>query len=224
MMNRSLAKVISKQYTMLAAVLILLAGGLVLLPKYEKHEGIKPEELLNKVISPERYIKSDVLAERLINKDPSILLIDVRDSLSYSKYTLPNAVNIPIKNMFDEEFDGYLDQNEYEVVLFSNDNLLSDQVWILGNRLGYKNLHVLKGGLNEWYQTIINPQKPTEEMPKEAYDLYTFRKASSKYFGVGYKEDVIVTKQPVRKIISKPVTKKVITVKKKKKAPTEGGC
>lgn len=224
MMNRSLAKVISKQYTMLAAVLILLAGGLVLLPKYEKHEGIKPEELLNKVISPERYIKSDVLAERLINKDPSILLIDVRDSLSYSKYTLPNAVNIPIKNMFDEEFDGYLDQNEYEVVLFSNDNLLSDQVWIIGNRLGYKNLHVLKGGLNEWYQTIINPQKPTEEMPKEAYDLYTFRKASSKYFGVGYKEDVIVTKQTIRKTVSKPAPKKVITLKKKKKAPAEGGC
>ena len=77
MVNRKLAKVSKFRYTALATILIILSAGLVLLPKYEKHEGINPEELLSNAISPERYISTDNLANRIINQDPSILLIDV---------------------------------------------------------------------------------------------------------------------------------------------------
>ena len=52
MLNRKLVKFLSFRYVLLAAILIILAGGLVLLPKYENHEGIKPEELLSKPIRP----------------------------------------------------------------------------------------------------------------------------------------------------------------------------
>ncbi len=46
MINRKLAKAASFRYMFLACILILLAGGLVLLPKYQQHKGIKPTELL----------------------------------------------------------------------------------------------------------------------------------------------------------------------------------
>lgn len=64
MVNRKTAKFLSFRYAILAAILIILAGGLVLLPKYEKHEGITPEELLSNAISPERYISTDELANK----------------------------------------------------------------------------------------------------------------------------------------------------------------
>jgi len=218
MVKKKVAKVLDLRYVVLAGILIILAGGLVLLPKYEKHEGIKPEQLLSNVISPERYISTDKLADILINQDPSYLLIDVRDEESYTKYSLPNAINIPLKKLLSEDFEAYLNQDQYNVVLYSNDNFYADQAWIICNRLDYKNLNVLKGGINKWYETIINPPKPTENMPAEAFELYTFRKAASMYFGVAYPEQF---KAPVAK---KVVPKKVITVKKKKKAPAEGGC
>jgi len=218
MVKKKVAKVLALRYMILAGILIILAGGLVLLPKYEKHEGIKPEQLLSNVISPERYISTDKLADILINQDPSYLLIDVRDEESYTKYSLPNAINIPLKKLLSEDFEAYLNQDQYNVVLYSNDNFYADQAWIICNRLDYKNLNVLKGGINKWYKTIINPPKPTENMPAEAFELYTFRKAASMYFGVAYPEQF---KAPVAK---KVAPKKVITVKKKKKAPAEGGC
>ena len=221
MVNRKIAKISAQRYKILAAVFILLAGGLVLLPKYEKHEGIDPQELLSNVISPERYISTDILADKLINQDPSYLLIDVRDEASFNKNTLPNAINIPFEKLFDEDFRMYLDQDSYNVVLFSNDNFYADQAWILCTRMDYKNLHVLKGGINEWFKTIINPLKPTENMPAEDFKLYTFRKAASMYYGVVYPEQ-FKSKPVVKKAPPKP--KKVITVKKKKKAPAEGGC
>ena len=220
MVNRKIAKISSHRYKILAAIFILLAGGLVLLPKYEKHEGINAQELLSNVISPERYISTDILADKLINQDPSYILIDVRDEASFNTYTLPNAINIPLAKLLEEDSNMYLEQDSYNVVLFSNDNFYADQAWILCSRLDYKNLHVLKGGVNQWYKTIINPTKPSENMPAEAFELFNFRKAASMYYGVAYPEQfkskVVVKKAPPKK--------KVITVKKKKKAPAEGGC
>ncbi|MDP3359372.1 MAG: rhodanese-like domain-containing protein [Lutibacter sp.] len=220
MVKKKIAKVLAFRYKILAAILILLAGGLVLLPKYQKHEGIKPEELLSNTISPERYMTTDRLAHILINQDPSFILIDVRDEKSFASYSLPNAINIPLEKLFDEGSDSYLNQNQFDVVLFSNDNFYADQAWILCNRLGYKHMRVLKGGVNEWYATIINPLKPADNMPVTDFELYATRKAASMFFGVVYPEQVKV-EAPV---IVKEAPKKVITIEKKKKAEAEGGC
>jgi len=220
MVKRKVVKFLSFRYVILACLLVIIAGGLVLLPKYKKHEGVNPEELLSRSISTERYISTDEVAQLLINQDPSYLYIDVRDASDFEKYTLPNAVNIPLKNLLDEDFEAYLNQDEYDVVLFSNDNFFADEAWIVCNRLNYENLRVLKGGMNEWFKTIINPTKPTEEMAAVDFELFSTRKAASIYFGVAYPE--LVKKQPV--IIKKPAPKKVIPVKKKKKMPMEGGC
>lgn len=73
MINRKLVKFLSFRYVILAFVIIILAGGLVLLPKFEKQEGIQPEKLLADAISPERYITTDELADRIINQDPSFI-------------------------------------------------------------------------------------------------------------------------------------------------------
>ena len=220
MVNRKLAKVLRFRYTILAAILVLLAAGLVLLPKYEKHEGINPEELLSNVISPERYISSDELAHKIINLDPSFLLIDVRDEDNFKKYNLPNAINIPLKKLLTEDYEGYINQSQYDVVFISNDNLYADQAWVLCTRLGYKNLYVLKGGINNWFNTIINPEKPTENMASQDFQLFSNRKAASMYFGVAYPEQV--KKKPAE--VKKVTTRKVVPIKKKKKLPVEGGC
>ncbi|MEL0456712.1 rhodanese-like domain-containing protein [Flavobacteriaceae bacterium SZ-1-7] len=218
--KKKIAKVLSFRYKIMAAILVVLAGGLVLLPKYQKQEGIKSEALLNHAISPERYISTDQISDKLISRDPSFILVDVRDEASYNDYTLPNAINIPLAKLFDDNSAPYLNQDQFDVVFFSNDNFHADQAWILCYRLGYKNLRVLKGGLNQWFNTIINPKIPSEDMPAEDFELYSTRKAASMFFGVAY-QDQNVEKDMA---ISKPAPKKIITVAKKKKRPVEGGC
>ena len=227
MLNRKLVKFLSFRYVILAVVFVILAGGLLLLPKHEKQEGLSPENLLANAFSPERYISTDELADRIINQDPSLLLVDVRNENSFKAYSLPNAVNIPLSKVLEEDSEPYLNQDAFDVILFSNDNFYSDQAWILCNRLGYENLHVLKGGINEWYYTIINPKEPTENMAATEFEKYNFRKAASMYFGVAYPEKIVqkpVVKKYVPKSTTKPEPKKVVPKKKKKKMPVEGGC
>lgn len=204
-----------KSYAILALILLILASGLVLLPKYKKNEGIGPELFVKNSLSTERYISTDLLAERLINQDPTVLLIDVRSKSEFEEFALPGAMNIPLKDVLNEEFDGFMNQDSYDVVLYSNDHFYANEAWMIGNRLGYQNLYVLEGGLNSWFQTIINPMYPDESMPKKEFELYAFRKGAGMYFGVGNKAS---------KNTNAKVSKKRIIVKKKKKKTAEGGC
>ena len=202
---------------MMATVFIILAGGLVLLPKYEKSEGIPADKLLSNIVSLERYASTDQISERNISQDPSFILIDVRDEKSYKNYTLPNAIHIPLENLLNKKFESYLNQDQFDVVFFSNDNFYADQAWALCNRLKYNNLHVLKGGVNEWFSTVINPKKPNENGTAKEFELYTTRKAASMFYGVAY-PDQAKTNNVVKK-----APRKIVIVKKKKKV-AEGGC
>ena len=47
MVKKKVAKVLSFRYKILALIFVVLAGGLVLLPKHQKQEGIKAEQLLS---------------------------------------------------------------------------------------------------------------------------------------------------------------------------------
>jgi hypothetical protein len=83
MIKKRTAKILSYRYVMMATVFIILAGGLVLLPKYEKSEGIPADKLLSNIVSLERYVSTDQISEKTISQDPSFILIDVRDVKSY---------------------------------------------------------------------------------------------------------------------------------------------
>lgn len=210
---------VKRSYQFLALILIALAGGLLLIPKQQKHEGIRPELFVKNMLSTERYISTDELADRIVNEDPVLLLIDTRNTEDFEKFSLPNAINIPLSQIFDQELNPYLDQDIYDIILFSNDNFTADEVWLIGNRMGYQRLYVLEGGLNAWFNTIIKPESPKETMSRDSYDLYAFRIAAGKYFGVSNDtlEIEIEKKKP-------KAPKKVVTKPKKKKKMPEGGC
>ena len=61
---------VKRSYQFLALILILLAGGLFLIPKHQKHDGIPPEQFVKNLLSTERYISTDLLADRMVNQDP----------------------------------------------------------------------------------------------------------------------------------------------------------
>lgn len=210
---------VKTRYMILAAILFLLALGLVLIPKHAEHEGIRPELFVKNILSGERFISTDELAERIISQDPSLILIDTRNEEAFKEFSLSNAINIPLEKVFDENLNAYLDQEVYDIVLFSNDNFLADEVWMMGNRMGYQRLYVLQGGLNEWFNTIVHPKYPKQTMSQDAFDLYSFRMAAGRYFGVA--NDTLEVKQEV---VRKVKPKKVITQPKKKKKAPEGGC
>ncbi len=161
---------------------MLLGLGLVFIKQKDNSRKQSPEFMLLEMNDPSRLISTDKMAEKIISKDPILLLIDVRPEAEYNKFTIPGAVNIPLEKLLSEEAAEHLGSKEMEKVFFSNDDIYSTQAWMLARRNNYENVYVMKGGLNEWVETILQPAEPSPTASSEEFELYNLRKATSLYF------------------------------------------
>ena len=217
-----------KRYIFLATLFAIIASGLLFLPDMKQKTQVSTDSFLNDIHSNNRYLSSDEIAKRIIEDDPIVFLVDVRTAKEYDNYSLPGAINIPLKDLLTEDWAGYLDQDIVDVIFYSNDDILAEQAWALCKQLGYTNLYVLKGGLNNWFATIMLPQEPGELGSSAEFDLFSFRTGASIYFGSGDRViNVIVDKpkpKPKPKAQPKAQPKKQVPVKKKRRRVAEGGC
>jgi rhodanese-related sulfurtransferase len=204
----------SKRYIILAILLIGLAFVLTRLPEKPKRQALSPEQFLIEINDPARYLSTDLVAKRMIERDPGLFLIDVRTADQHEEYTLPGSVNIPLDEILNAAWVDYLDQDAVDIVFYSNADIYADQAWALSIQKGYNNLYVMKGGVNEWFKTIMQPVYPLETSPSEDFTKYSFRKGASQYFGG----------TPSEASSEAPIKKKEVTIHKKKKKEAEGGC
>lgn len=172
----------NRNYIFLTLIMLVLAVGTFFLKKPEEHVQIEPQDLLREITGTTRYISTDQVAKWIIQKDPSLLLIDVRMKEEFDEYSLPGSVNIPLDSMLTTESLPYYSIPGTRVVFVSNDDIQADQAWVLSRRMGYKSNYVMTGGLNRWMETIIQPEPPAETGSSEEYATYTFRKGAQLYF------------------------------------------
>jgi len=162
--------------------MLILAAGTVFLTIDDEPEQIDPERLLQEIIQPTRYVTCDQVAKMIIKGDPSLLLIDVRGEEEFQEYSLTGCINIPLENLLDEDNLAYLGIPGTKVVFVSNDDIRADQTWVLTKRLGFNSTYVMRGGLNSWMETIIDPQKPDDDASYVEFETYSFRKGAQTYF------------------------------------------
>jgi rhodanese-related sulfurtransferase len=169
-------------------------------------------QLLEEANGRYQFFSPDELADLLVNRDPSIQLIDVRDPDEFEKFSLPGAINIPFADLLNSEFSDILNQDVRMNIFYSNGSLVANQAWMITRQLGYHNNYVLEGGLNHWVETIMNPEEPASTRPDEELARYDFRLAAGTALGGG--GGVIAPKPdqqdgPRPTIIRQPVKKKV---------------
>lgn len=197
----------------LSIIMISFGSIAAILPK-QKNSSIQldADELLREIKLKTYQVSADELADMLINQDPTLLLIDVRDSVAYMQYHLPGAINIPIHELLDEKWLPYVDQLSKRNIFYSNGTILSSEAVILTRQLGFKNNYVLYGGLNDWFRTIIEPVLPGPMATKAELDLYDRRKAAGMYF------------TGKSGATSAETTPALPPVPRKKKKRVQGGC
>ena len=192
----------------LGGVFLLLSGG------NKPSKEISPNELQQKLIQNTRYISPEDVAHLIITKDPSLQLIDIREPKFYNKFSLNGALNIPLKDFLKEDNLAYLDQDVYKTILFSNGTTNADVAWMMATRLGYKNVYVMKGGLNQWVYNILQPKEHSIIWDRVDDQMYQYRKGASQYFGG--KSVEVESSNETLKPRKKPV--------RRKKKEVEGGC
>jgi rhodanese-related sulfurtransferase len=175
-----------KPRTLLAAAIIPLGLIIAAVPQNTtKPYKLTADQLLEEVNSRTQFVAPETIADMIIGKDPSIRLIDVRAQDEFEKFGLPGAINIPLSDILSDEWTDILDQDVKMNVFYSNGTVTANEAWLITRQLGYENNYVLEGGLNFWFDNILNPQAPPSTSPNEEFAKYDFRKSASMALGGG---------------------------------------
>jgi len=202
----------------LIVIALIGAGVAAFLPmKDNNKKEIAPDKLHAELNLNSRFFSTDQVADLLINQDPSLLLIDVRKELDFKNFHLPEAINIPLEKILDSSSLNVLAQSFRKKVFYSNGTADATVAWSVARRNNFENIFILDGGLNCWYETILNPAKPNEaNANQKELDLYRFRLAASQFFGNSKSNEINKNKS-----VQNTDKKKIIIVKK---ASPSGGC
>ncbi len=124
-------------------------------------------------------ITSDELAFRIMDKDKKLQIFDFRTYDEYKKLSLPQSVSFSVNNFFEKEPNKLLNIRYRKNVFIANDEMTERKVAIIANELGYDNIEILKGGLKEFTEKILEFDK--HEIPKNKVEksTYKFRERAS---------------------------------------------
>jgi len=205
-----------RKYTILAVLMIVLALGLVVLPKKKEMKETDPKALLSTVVEKSRYLSVDLVTHRIIENDPTLLLIDLRPADEFKLFALPEAVNILPDSLLSATTLELMNQPGKDKVLLANSDLTSERAWLITTRSSVTRIYVMKGGMNEWFNTIIKEKPINSAASSSDLDLVSFRNAARQFF-VGASETTNTPEKP-------KVKEKIQVIRKAPEASSGGGC
>lgn len=170
----------------LTAVLLLLAVIIAAVPKNTTTPyKLSATQILDELKSGTQYLEPEQIAQMLVEKDPYLQLIDIRSLNEFEKFSLQGAVNIPLDNLLSPDFVETFDQDTKMNVFYGNGTTQANEAWMLLRQLGYKNIYVLRGGLNYWAEAILNPSAPPSTSSNDDLARYDFRRGAGQALGGG---------------------------------------
>jgi len=166
-----------------SAGLISLGLILALLPLTSNRSfTVKPHKLLSEILDETTYLPVDQVAKFVVNEDSLIQIIDLRSPEEFMTANIPGSVNVPYDQFLNNDPGRFLNDANIKTILYSNGDFKSNYALVIAKGLNYKNIYVMKGGLNEWYNTIMNSRFTGERISARENALFETRTRASKLF------------------------------------------
>ena len=143
---------------------------------------LKPDELLSKSVSDDIYFSVDQVARFVSNEDSTFQLIDVRNAEQFKAFNIPGSINIPFNDFSNPKWEVYLNQKGMKNIYYANGDQTASYAWTISTGLGYGNNFIMKGGLNEWYKTVMLSQFEGENITPRENALFENRFNARKIF------------------------------------------
>jgi rhodanese-related sulfurtransferase/uncharacterized membrane protein YedE/YeeE len=144
------------RHRMAAIGLVALGLVLVVLPERKAHMISTVTKAGYVATHPVRVMAIDELAFRIVDKEPSLRIVDVRSPDQYAKLALPGSRNISLKDFFSKDNNALFSQRHVKKVLVADDEAAEKSACLLLQNLGYENVAALEGGLPQFKHTILD--------------------------------------------------------------------
>jgi len=155
---------------------------------------LKPGELVEKT-AQEKLFTVDEVARFINNEDSTIQIIDVRSEVEFMECNIPGSVNIPLEKLTESGLENMLTSKNVRTIFYGNDDLLASMALTIATGMGNDNVFVMKGGLNEWFQTVMLSEYSGETITARENALFENRfKARSAFNQFNSLPDSLKTK------------------------------
>ena len=163
----------------------LLCMGLILalLPlSGNRSFTVKPQILLSEVLDDNTYLTVDQVAKFIVSEDSSVQIIDLRTPEEFRTVNIPGSINIPYSKLLDDDPGSILNNGKIINIFYSNGDFNSNYALAISRGLNLKNTFVMKGGLNEWFNTVMNSNFSGERISARENALFETRTRAKKMF------------------------------------------
>jgi rhodanese-related sulfurtransferase len=167
----------------ISAILISLGLIMALLPLTSNMSFVStPDKVLHETLDKNCFLTADQVAKLIISEDKTIQLIDLRSPGEYHLFNIQGSVNIPYNEFLSSDPGKFLGNHLTRFIFYSNDDLNANYALTIARGLNYHNTFVLKGGLNEWFHTIMNSGFSGVRITARENALYETRKKARNMF------------------------------------------
>jgi rhodanese-related sulfurtransferase len=129
-------------------------------------------------------ITSDELAFRLIDNDKSLQIIDFRPEKEYKAFNLPKSHNLTLKNLFEKDSKKLLSIEGKLNIFIADNEFEAKKAAIIAGKLGYDDIKILRGGLDDFRNNILNFKTPEMAASRRDADTFRFREKAAKVIPV----------------------------------------
>jgi rhodanese-related sulfurtransferase len=166
-----------------SVVLVSLGLILALLPLTGNRSfTVKPEELLPEVFGQESNFTVDQVARFIVTEDSTIQLIDLRTADEFKEFNIPGSMNIPYNELLKTDPATLFGNQDIKNIFYSNGDFDSNYALIAAKGMKYRNVYTMKGGLNEWFKTVMNTTFTGERISARENALFETRTRAKKLF------------------------------------------
>jgi rhodanese-related sulfurtransferase len=167
----------------LSAILLSMGLILALLPLSSNRSfNTRPDKVLEEALDLNTYLTADQVARLVVSEDKTIQLIDLRSNEEFNRFNIPGAINVPYNEFLDKDPESILNNKESKYIFYSNGDLFSNYALILARGLRYNNTYVMKGGLNEWFSSVMNSSFTGDKISARENALFETRMRARKMF------------------------------------------
>jgi rhodanese-related sulfurtransferase len=143
---------------------------------------VKPHKLLSDILDNSTYFTVDQVARFVVSEDSSVQIIDLRKPEEFNAENIPGSINLPYNKLLDTDPATLLNNGKSKNIFYSNGDYDANYALTITRGLNLKNTFVMKGGLNEWFNTVMNTTFTGERISARENALFETRTRAKKMF------------------------------------------
>ncbi len=168
----------SQKHVLAGAGVVALGILFIFLPDRKTHLMEKVSDPAYLSAHPVTVMTADELAFRIVDREPRVRLIDIRTPEACARLALPGSNNIQVRDMFGKDWVSMLSQRHVKKVILAENEPQERAACLLLEQLGYENVAVLQGGLEEFNATIMDTAAAAPTGTRWDADVLRFRESA----------------------------------------------